>query len=309
MSKALDGHDPLKRKRAPKFSNFCLEFLDWIDSARLDDDTRRYYRNGIRLLRQTTLTGWKLDQITSESVEALHFPGSAANANNALRTLRRMYSKAKDWKLIGEKPKFRLFKEWGRSLNLDEQAEQRLLPVADQPLKDIIVAMRDTGLRNVKELYAMRIENIDWKRCVFCVPESKTPEGRRWVPISDRFLEILKRRCGDRREGWVWQSRKKGKHIGAAMVNRMWNQAREKAGLSKDLVLYCARHDFGTSVMGQTGNLKLVMDVMGHSDVGTAVRYQHPGTEMVRTAINERNSSARFAAQVQNGQTGNQVSD
>ncbi len=31
------------------------------------------------------------------------------------------------------------------------------------------------------------------------------------------------------------------------MVNRMWNQARKKAGLSKDLVLYCARHDFGTN--------------------------------------------------------------
>ena len=76
------------------------------------------------------------------------------------------------------------------------------------------------------------------------------------------------------------------------MVNRQWNRAREKAGLPKELVLYCARHDYGTTLMGQTGNLKLVMQVMGHSDVATAVRYQHPGMALVRAAINNRNNTA-----------------
>jgi len=38
-------------------------------------------------------------------------------------------------------------------LRLDDQAEAKLLPVADQPLKDIIVLMRDTGMRNARELY------------------------------------------------------------------------------------------------------------------------------------------------------------
>jgi site-specific recombinase XerD len=80
------------------------------------------------------------------------------------------------------------------------------------------------------------------------------------------------------------------------------------AGLSKDLVLYCARHDFGASVMRQTGDLKLVLNVMGHNDICTAVRYQHPGTETVRNVINARNSAARFTAQVENGQTDNLVS-
>ena len=36
-------------------------------------------------------------------------------------------------------PDFKLFKEEGRALRLDDQAEAKLLPVADQPLKDIIV--------------------------------------------------------------------------------------------------------------------------------------------------------------------------
>jgi hypothetical protein len=42
----------------------------------------------------------------------------------------------------------------------DDEAERKLLPVSEQPLKDIIVLMCDSGMRNVRELYRMRIENI-----------------------------------------------------------------------------------------------------------------------------------------------------
>ena len=38
---------------------------------------------------------------------------------------------------------------------------RKLLPVAEQPLKDIIMMMRDTGLRNKRELYLMRVENTE----------------------------------------------------------------------------------------------------------------------------------------------------
>ena len=72
-----------------------------------------------------------------------------------------MLNKAREWKVIRDVPDFKLFKEEGRALRLDDHAEAKLLPVADQPLKDIIVLMRDMGMRNARELYPMRIENID----------------------------------------------------------------------------------------------------------------------------------------------------
>jgi integrase len=50
--------------------------------------------------------------------------------------------------------------------------------------------------------------------------------------------------------------------------------------------LYCARHDYGTYAYQQTGNVKLVMDAMGHADVPTAMKYRHP--ELVREALNAR---------------------
>ena len=70
--------------------------------------------------------------------------------------------------------------------------------------RDVIVFARDTGMRNKRELFCARIEDIDWNSRVLFIPDSKTPNGRRFVPISDRVLELLRVRCGDRREGWIF---------------------------------------------------------------------------------------------------------
>jgi integrase len=72
--------------------------------------------------------------------------------------------------------------------------------------RDLVILMRDTGMRNQRDLYRMRIENLDWENLLIFVPDSKTPEGRRLVPMSRRVFEILRERCGMRHEGWVFPS-------------------------------------------------------------------------------------------------------
>jgi integrase/recombinase XerD len=148
--------------------------------------------------------------------------------------------------------------------------------------------MRDTGMRNVRELYRMRIENLDFDAATIFNPNSKTDKGRRFIPMSNRAKLILRSRSAGRSEGWVFASVKKGKHIGISMVNRQWVAARAAAGLPKDLVLYCARHDFGSFVLSKTGNLKAVMDTMGHVDIKSAMVYQHHELEAVRDVLNAR---------------------
>ncbi len=200
LAATIKGSDPLDRK-PPTLREYSKDFLQWVETGRLEADSRRYYRNGWRLLEQTKIAGMRMDQITKDEVEKLQFPGSASNGNNARRTLRRMYSKAKEDKLIFEVPNFALFKEHGRSLRLNDDAERRLSAVADQPLKDIIVVMRDTGMRNARELYCMRVENVDFDAGTIFTPDSKTEPGRRFIPMSSRVKQILEARCEGRSEG------------------------------------------------------------------------------------------------------------
>jgi len=82
-----------------------VRFLKWVESARLAPKTKTYYQDGWRLLETTSILKLRLDAIDNDVAEQLSFSGSAANANCALRTLRRLLHKAEDWKLIRRAPK------------------------------------------------------------------------------------------------------------------------------------------------------------------------------------------------------------
>jgi len=274
-------------------AEFSERFLGWLNEARLEEKTRKYYRNGCRLLRLTPIFSARMTEITTEQADKLTFSGSAANVNCALRTLRRMLHKAEEWKLIARAPKIKLMKEHGRNVRLDADAEEKLVqasmrckwrPRTKELFRNIVALMRDTGMRNERELFRMRIENLDWKNQTIFVPDSKTPEGRRLVPMSRRVFEILKKCCGTRTEGWVFLSKRSASGHLRSICN-LFRQARNEAGLPTALVLYCARHDYGTRVLMRTGNLAAVMKTMGHRDVKTAMHYQHPELEIVRAAL------------------------
>lgn len=303
MSQVIDGKDPLPR-RAPQLAKFSERFLKWVEGAKLEPKTKTYYTRGWRLLSKTPITALRLDQITAEEVDKLTFSGAASNANCALRTLRRLLHKAEEWKLVRQAVKFKLLKEYGRALRLDDEAEAKLLKAAGKLVKrgewsqkvrslfaDIVMLVRDTGMRNERELYRVRIENINWKEKIIFVPDSKTPDGRRLVPMSDRVVRLLKARCGKQKEGWVFASKRSDSgHL--TTIARRFRQARSAAKLPKSLVLYCGRHDYGTRVLKSTGNLAAVMKTMGHKDVRTAMQYQHPELEIVRAALNQTAAGA-----------------
>ena len=253
LASVMENSDPLPSKPTA-LGEFAERFLTWVDNARLEEKTKKSYRNGWRLLKTTPVSGTRVDQITGDCAEQLKFPGSAANTNCALRTLRRMLHKAEEWKTIGHAPKIKMMKEHGRHLRLNDEAERKLLQGAQvctwrrrafELFRDIVILMRDTGMRNQRELYRMRIENLDWQNRIIFVPDSKTAEGRRLVPMSHRVSELLRARCGTRSEGWVFpSSRAASGHLRS--IDRLFREARRRAGLPKELVLYCARHDYGT---------------------------------------------------------------
>ena len=189
--------------------------------------------------------------------------------------------------MIAAAPTVRLMKEVGREITIDRETEAKLLTVAKQPMRDVLIMIQDTGMRP-DDLFRIRVENIDWTRRLIFNPSGKTKAARRHVPISQRMLDLLMLRCSGKREGWLFPSpRAASGHL--TTVAKQFRDARSKAGQPGRLVLYCARHTFGTTAYEATGNLAMVMNVMGHTDVRTSMRYQHPALDSVREAIDQRN--------------------
>lgn len=318
----------LGRKKPPVLRDLAERFLEWVDnSQQLTPNAKRYYRYGWRLLRLSKLAGMRIDHISQDVAESIVFERPLLNrkkkdkegryeekretvactghyTNQALRTLKRMQSKAVEWKLLRDIPKIRLSKAPGRDRMMDEQAEDGLEQAYSDPVEHrrikrlrqqawlVVVILQDSGMRP-DEVFPMRIENIHWDQNRIWVPEGKTDNATRFVPMSDRMKTMLRAWCGSGKEGWVFpSSRSKSGHL--TTIAKGFQAARGRAGLDKKLVPYSARHTYGTYTMEKSGNAFAVSKSMGHADLKSMEPYQHQELEPLREAINQRNRRKKF---------------
>ena len=89
---------------------------------------------------------------------------------------------------------------------------------------------------------------------------------------------------------WLFQNRPDWLPFKSALttVAKQFEKARKETGLPNDLVLYCARHGFGTEMYRATKNLFAVINVMGHTTVSTTMKYQHQDIDEVAAVASNR---------------------
>lgn len=276
-------------RESPVLKDFAVEFLQWVeDTHSIEHQTRRYYKNGWRLLKDTVLAEKRLDAINNHVCETITFPGGPASANTALRTLRRMLAKAKEMQQFwGELPTIQLRKEVPRSVAMTvADAEKIAGKMPDGDAKDAFIILRRTGMRP-SEAFSMRWEFVNLDARFYLNPEGKTKTARRVVPLLEESWIILKRRHmtqGYPSQGWVFPSDSGSGHMEG--IQKPFTRARKAAGLPDAMCLYTARHgaltDFGTRM-----SLPDLMRIGGHADCKTAMIYQNAKPEEIVARLAE----------------------
>ena len=129
------------------------------------------------------------------------------------------------------------------------------------------------------------------------VPYGKTFKSQRYVPLSDRMRTVLRlREPGD--NPWIFPSnRSRCGHL--TTIAKQWTATveavnlaaaeRKLAPISEALVLYCARHTFGTDMLEEGMNIVAVAKILGHDDIATTMKYLHPDTSKAAGSVNKRN--------------------
>jgi len=297
MEKArLQGPDSVTRK-VPQLKDFAVDFLKWVDDTHsIADETRRFYKHGWEMLKDTTLAETRLDAIRNVDVETVKFPGGGYTANQALRTLRRMLTIAKEkGKFFGELPKIKMRTVWGRSLKMsasDATLIASKMKDGGDP-KDVLIILRGTGMRP-SECYAMRWELVNWEGLYYQNPNGKTKTAKRSIPLLDEAMPVLKRRHleqGMPREGWVFPSDAKSGHI--LNISKAFREARKAAGLPNNLVLYTSRHGMMTD-LASVLPLDAVMRIGGHTDAKVALGYQHTEVTDLQARLTEARTNGRI---------------
>ena len=136
-----------------------------------------------------------------------------------------------------------------------------------------------------------------WDRSVVFVPNGKSYKSKRYVPLSDRMRAILRlREIG--KSPWVFPSKRdRCEHL--TTIAKQWTATveavnlaaaeKKSAPISAALKLYCARHTFGSDMLGQGLNIVEVSKIPGHEDLEITMKYLHPDTSKAAATVNKRN--------------------
>ncbi|OSJ14387.1 integrase [Bradyrhizobium canariense] len=297
----------------------------WKDSAQYDSEPKATETNLARLIeyfgkeKQLTeidhkaakeLVAWRRGQRvsrrgmrTKEAEQALPLVSNATVNRSATKVLQRLFTFAKAEKVVFENEP-----DWGKLLLAEPEERVRELKSEEANALDDAMRLdfapffdfvRASGMR-LKECVTLRWSEVDFgtKQIV------RLGKGRRRVvfPITAAVREILfplreqhPEFCftyvavyGNKRLGRVRGQRYPLTYTGAKTA---WQRLRAGSGL-KDFRFHDFRHDFGTKLLRDSGNLKLVQKALNHRDIKSTLRYAHVLDEDVAVAV-ERLAESR----------------
>jgi integrase len=226
----------------------------------------------------TKLVAWRRGHRVREDGPLI----SQHTVNHTTEQLRKLFTRAKLWGV-----RFQHEPRWVKHMlpvpdervrELGEDEAARIEAEAGDYLPLILFA-RASGLRLNECL--LRWSEVDWnaKRI------RKLGKGERMVgcPITSEIRNILWSLRGHHPINVFTYLCRHGEHgrvkgerypITYAGVQTMWRRLRERADIN-GLRFHDLRHDFGTKLLRETGNLKLVQKAMNHRSIKTTLRYAH----------------------------------
>ena len=136
------------------------------------------------------------------------------------------------------------------------------------------------GLR-IMELIHLTVQDIDSARMLLWVRGGKGNKDRA-VPMCDTLLAELRAHWKSHRPTTLLFPNGAGEPRCAAGLQRAFQIARSRSGLTKPATPHTLRHCFATHRLEGGMDLATLQRLMGHSDLSTTLRYIHLRSEHLR---------------------------
>jgi integrase/recombinase XerD len=142
--------------------------------------------------------------------------------------------------------------------------------------KAILFTAYSAGLR-VSEVVNLQLKHIDRSRMQLLIEKSKGKKDR-YVGLSPLLLDILEnyyKEINPKPVKYLFEGQYRGTPYNARSAQKVFQMAKEKAAIKKEIGFHSLRHSFATHLLEKGIDIKYIKDLLGHFDIHTTERYLH----------------------------------
>ncbi len=280
---------------------FLKEFLDYLSVEKgLSRNTTEAYQNDLEnyhaFMEKEKAGGWGkitrshiMDFLMHEKKRGLE-ASSIARRMVAIKVFHRFLVKerliAEDVTSVLESPK--LWKRLPKFLTVQDMDrllkifEQEKLPLRDRALLELLYA---TGMR-VSEIANLKLNDFNFDggfvRCTGKGSKERlVPVGKSAMTYCRQYLDKV--RTKENPDNSHFFTGRNGKPLSRIFIWQQIKKYAKQAGIEKEITPHTFRHSFATHLLEGGADLRVVQELLGHSDIATTQIYTHVSRDRLKT--------------------------
>lgn len=146
--------------------------------------------------------------------------------------------------------------------------------------KAILFTAYSAGLR-VSEVINLQWKHIDRKRGNILIEQGKGKKDRYVVlsPVLEDILISYYKNSKVKPVKYVFEGSVAGEPYSTRSAQTIFQQAKAKAGIKKEIGFHSLRHSFATHLLEKGTDVRYIQELLGHFSIKTTTRYLHVAKE------------------------------
>lgn len=192
----------------------------------------------------------------------------------------------------------KVLRKTAEDLYIPKRKTPKNLPVVLSPEEVIKIIDSTNNLRNrlmlmtaysgglrLGEVVHLQPGNIDSKRMVIRIEQGKGQKDR-YTVLSHVLLDELRSYwISYKPERWLFYGNDPAKPIHKATLQKIYSNAKRRAGITKKGGIHTLRHSFATHLLEAGYDIRRIQIMLGHKSLSTTLVYLHVARDMIGKTI------------------------
>lgn len=261
--------------------NALERFVQQLKLKAYSPSTIKTYRNEflqlLQLLKKKHVNDLTPDDIRRYMVYCMEKEGIKENtAHSRINAIKFYFEKVlKSEKFFWEIPRPKKAMQLPKLLS-EQDLEKLFNAMPNKKHKAMLFTAYSAGLR-VSEIVNLKLTDIDSSRMQLFIERAKGKKDR-YVNLSPVLLDILRsyaKTYKPKPKIFLFESENTGTAYPTRTVQQIFSNAKQKAGIKKDVGIHSLRHSFATHLLDKGTDIRYIKDILGHFDIRTTERYLH----------------------------------